>query len=64
MELMAFYNSGQELQEAQEIRPKTPLQSQRVYPGELFGYPNTGMEFFSESRSGQTGPIKRRRLQD
>ena len=56
MELMAFYNSGQELQEAQEIRPKTPLQSQRVYPGELFGYPNTGMEFFSESRSGQTGP--------
>lgn len=54
MEPMVLYNSSRELREDQEIKVKTSLKSQRVYPGELFGCIDTEMESLSESYYGQT----------
>lgn len=51
MEPMTLYNSGQELQEA--IKKSSRLESQRVYPGGLFGYPVT-RDFLAECHSGKT----------
>lgn len=54
MEPMIFYNSGQELQETIKESSKMPLESQQVYPGGLFGYPKTKVDFSAENHPGKT----------
>lgn len=58
MEPMTFFDSAQELQAALKKDNRKLLQSQQVYPEELFGYPNTTRDLPTHGNSGHSDSEK------